>query len=516
MRSLLKPLIEAGHKGVDMVCADGKIRKVYPILAAYIADHPEQCLVACCQENFCPKCLVTSTKQGEVVHSLSHNPQASVRVIHDQLNGEKPSEFKDWGLQAVKPFWSDLPKCDIFDCITPNILHQLHKGVFKDHLVKWAMESVEGKESEVDQQFQGMPAHTNLCHFKKGISLVSQWTGTEYKNMEKVFLGVVAGATEPAVIRAVRGILDFIYYARFKCHTAATLDKLYEAWETFHVNKHVFVRNGVRQHFNIPKLHSMIHYFRSIRRLGTADGYSTEWPEGLHIDFAKLGYRASNRKEYLKQMALWLARQEAVHRFQCYLQWHASTATNACDIDTPASDLDNNSGEQNQTKVNEPPLALGGTEEEHNIVNTQGLRAEYNIAQHPSYSNTTPASIAEDFGATNFVHCLQQFLNASAAHTGTTTQRIIIANDFPISVFKQFKLKHQVMSQVSRCAETDTIHAKKPIAARGLRKATPGNFSTALAIEKCTGFRDENPSQYPRNPIQGMVWIYSLLEQTHS
>jgi hypothetical protein len=30
--------------------------------------------------------------------------------------------------------------------------------------------------------------------------MISQWTGTKYKNMEKVFLGVISGAVEPALI----------------------------------------------------------------------------------------------------------------------------------------------------------------------------------------------------------------------------------------------------------------------------------------------------------------------------
>lgn len=58
MAKILESLKKAGQTGMEMTCADSCICKIFPILAAYIADHPEQCLVACCQENRCPVCLV--------------------------------------------------------------------------------------------------------------------------------------------------------------------------------------------------------------------------------------------------------------------------------------------------------------------------------------------------------------------------------------------------------------------------------------------------------------------------
>ena len=39
MSIVLQPLVESGRTGLDMVCADGAIRRIFPILAAYMADY---------------------------------------------------------------------------------------------------------------------------------------------------------------------------------------------------------------------------------------------------------------------------------------------------------------------------------------------------------------------------------------------------------------------------------------------------------------------------------------------
>jgi hypothetical protein len=180
--------------------------------------------------------------------------------------------------------------------MTPDILHELHNGVFGDHIVKWTTAAMSGGQAEVDRRFRAMTPHPTLRHFKKGISLTSQWTGTERKNMEKVFLGILANATDPRVQLATRGVLDFIHYVHFETHCDESLLLLDAAWLAFHDNKDVFVDLDICKHFNISKVHKLKHYVDSIRSRSSSDGFSTEAPERLHIDLAKVGSRRATRK----------------------------------------------------------------------------------------------------------------------------------------------------------------------------------------------------------------------------
>ena len=168
MNAILAPLIAAGTTGVDMVCADGYVRRVYPILAAYIADHPEQCLVACCQENFCPKCPVDANARGEPACCPLKHPPDILATLHNAEMGAWSPDFERLGLRACEPFWKDLPHANIFSAMTPDILHQLHKGVFKDHLVQWCM-TIAG-DDEIDQRFKCQVPHAHLEKFLRLIS----------------------------------------------------------------------------------------------------------------------------------------------------------------------------------------------------------------------------------------------------------------------------------------------------------------------------------------------------------
>ncbi|KAG1894285.1 uncharacterized protein F5891DRAFT_1131006 [Suillus fuscotomentosus] len=328
MSLLLKPLVAAGRNGVEMVCMDSLIRQVFPILAAYVADFPEQCLVVCCKENWCPKCLVAADERGDLLTSMMRDPEVTKDILEKRKNGQHPIQFDDNGLHAVfNPFWANLPHADIFLAFIPDLLHQVHKGVFKDHSVKWCLEIV--GEDEMDSRFKVMPDYPGLRHFKKGILTVRQWTGTEHKEMQRVFVGLLADTVPSQVLVVARAILDFSYYAQLRMHTVDSLDGLESALAVFHTNKDILQELEVCDHFNIPKLHQISHFIKSITLFGSTDGFNTELPKCLHIDFAKDTYRASNKCNYEEQMALWIQRQEAVFLDSTYLDWLSECSQSA-------------------------------------------------------------------------------------------------------------------------------------------------------------------------------------------
>ncbi|KAJ7667993.1 hypothetical protein B0H14DRAFT_2424805, partial [Mycena olivaceomarginata] len=162
-------------------------------------------------------------------------------------------------------------------------LHQLYQGIIK-HLIEWLKESL--GEAELDARCRRLPPNPNIRLFMKGISQISRF-----------LLGIIidvklSGDLSPVrLVEAVRGVLDFTYIAQYPMHTTETLTQLEDSRMLFHRNKGIFIDLGIREGFNLPKLHSMEHYPQNIANFGTSDNYNTEYTERLHIDLAKDAYR---------------------------------------------------------------------------------------------------------------------------------------------------------------------------------------------------------------------------------
>ena len=53
---------------------------------------------------------------------------------------------------SLKPFTEHFPHADIYELITPDLLHQLIKGVFKDHLVDWVVSYLEKEHGKAKSE----------------------------------------------------------------------------------------------------------------------------------------------------------------------------------------------------------------------------------------------------------------------------------------------------------------------------------------------------------------------------
>ncbi|KAJ3818974.1 hypothetical protein F5880DRAFT_1510524 [Lentinula raphanica] len=326
MRLILAPLREARRKAVELVGGDGAVRRVYPILASYVADFPEQCLVTCSKYGTCPKCQVPAAELSSSDPFPKRTQEWTLQVMEEARNSTSShSQYftycmrKEVSGYIYRPFWDDLPFTDIHFSITPDVLHQLYQGVLK-HLISWCQDILGSQE--LDRRICALPPSYGVRHFKNGISALSQISGSERKNMGKILLGCLVGSDMPRdALTAVRAILDFIYLAQYSTHDEDTLSYMSDALDLWHAKKSSFIDVGIHNDLNIPKFHALQHYVEMIRFFGCTDNYNTEMFERLHIDYAKKGWRASNKREEFPQMTKWLSRQENVQTFNKELSW---------------------------------------------------------------------------------------------------------------------------------------------------------------------------------------------------
>ncbi|KAG2124671.1 hypothetical protein DEU56DRAFT_963354 [Suillus clintonianus] len=319
MSRILGPLERAGLDGVKMRSGDGALCCCHPLFASFVGDYPEQLLATGVKFMECPKCDIDADDMGSntaafhlrnlgsVLDALAALDQGSLAFVCACATvGIKP---------IVHPFWEDLPFANIFRTVTPDVLHQLYQGLVK-HLVQWLSEACGAVE--IDARCRRLPLNHNIRLFTKGITTLSRLSGKEHAQNCQFLLGIIIDIRLPnnlnagRLLRAVRGLLDFLYLAQYPCHSSETLELLHAALDTFHDNKGIFVDLGIRNNFNLPKLHAARHYPLMIMLFGTTDNYNTEYTERLHIDIAKDAYRATNHKDEFIQMTICFRREQVM------------------------------------------------------------------------------------------------------------------------------------------------------------------------------------------------------------
>ncbi|KAG1816438.1 uncharacterized protein BJ212DRAFT_1446953 [Suillus subaureus] len=158
---ILELLKDAGRRGIEVVGGDGLVHLVFPILACYVVDYPEQCLVTCTKYGTCPKCRARADELAEIQSFARHTqPWTSAIIDHANISTKTDSAF-----------------CK--QCMS------------QDHMVEWCQELMD--EEELDQRLRTLPPCYGVYQFYKGWSALGQVGGKERKHMARVLLACLIG-----------------------------------------------------------------------------------------------------------------------------------------------------------------------------------------------------------------------------------------------------------------------------------------------------------------------------------
>ncbi|KAN0133153.1 hypothetical protein V8E53_008877 [Lactarius tabidus] len=209
-------------------------------LGPYIADYEEQVLLACMVRGWCtafpdfPDDLDT----GGLPHSHEHLKvlfeETTTNVMWDQYSM----------VSSALPFMYHFPHSNIYELLAPDLIHQIIKGTFKDHLVAW------------------------------------------------VYLPSIEGHVPPNVVCCFQVFLKFCYIACSDIISKRTLENLEDALRCFHHYCSVFQDTS----------HSMTHYLMLIHLFGAPNGLCSSITESKHIKAVKQPWQQSNRYHALLQM----------------------------------------------------------------------------------------------------------------------------------------------------------------------------------------------------------------------
>ncbi|KAG0701117.1 hypothetical protein DFH29DRAFT_1052229 [Suillus ampliporus] len=231
-------------------------------LGPYITDYEEQVLLACIVCFWCPRCC--SHRDSLNTPSLLRCREYHEALFEAGTYGELWVEF---GIVAdLIPFTNDFPHTNIHETMAPDILHQVIKGTFKDHLLTHGRTGADHILDDIDHRIAAVASFSGLCRFPQGWGF-KQWTGDDSKALMK-----------------------------------HTLDEIQDAVSHFHQYCKIFKTSGIIPTFSLPWQHSLMHYAHVIQLFGTPNGLCSSITESKHIKAVKEPWRQSSKYKVLSQM----------------------------------------------------------------------------------------------------------------------------------------------------------------------------------------------------------------------
>ncbi|KAI6010848.1 hypothetical protein F5J12DRAFT_904943 [Pisolithus orientalis] len=251
----------------------------------YIADYEEQVLLLCIVCEWCLKCLTHWENLDK--DALWHHHE------HTELIIRELGPLTLWDEYGIDGDIVWVSNADIQ--ILLDILHQLIKGGFKDHLVDWVeryLTHTHGRSAtekildDIDQRIAAIALFTGLQCFPQGQHF-KQWTGDDSKGLMKVYIAAIEGYVLQDVVCMFCAFLKFCYL---------------DALAHFHSYREVFQNAQVVATFSLPWQHAMKHYPYLICQFSMLNGLCSLITETKHIKAVKWPYWCTNCFQALRLM----------------------------------------------------------------------------------------------------------------------------------------------------------------------------------------------------------------------
>jgi len=253
------------HRCLDIVCIGLKLatrtgtfmnnpnsvtRYCFMPLATYIADLPEQLMIACVTKSVSPISLAEQNQFGDGIPYAPRDGELTLEILQVLCAKIDPWRLQEFLATAKKahlsgvqlPFWCDWRFSNPSIFLIGEILHTVHKFFF-DHPFKWCKEVL--GHDELDARYRMQHRQVSTCHFN-GVSHVKQMTGRDHRDLQWTVVATITGCAEPDFVRAIRAIVDFIYQAQAPTFTPSSIHAMKVALSEFHAFKGAILQAGAR------------------------------------------------------------------------------------------------------------------------------------------------------------------------------------------------------------------------------------------------------------------------------
>ncbi|KAG2055893.1 hypothetical protein BDR06DRAFT_981633 [Suillus hirtellus] len=238
------------HDSTFMPLIMGSDKTIVSVTTGHTEYHPPYLLISNIVNSVC----LADSKDLDSGQPCLHRHEEHTELLVDQLTHKQL--WSEYGIISdLILFTNDFPRADIHELLSPDLLHQIIKGTFKDHLLHFIIEGFDWVEDyltathgaylaaeimdDIDRRIAAVAPFTGLQHFPDGRGF-KQWTGDDSKALMKVYIPAIKDHVPEDITCAFSMCLDFCYLVQCKALTENNLVQLQEVLECFHEYREIF------------------------------------------------------------------------------------------------------------------------------------------------------------------------------------------------------------------------------------------------------------------------------------